>query len=318
MHQDWQPSASRQTLQARALVLRKIRDWFYRRNILEVETPHLSRGATTDPHIDSFQCADRTLRTSSEFHQKRLLAAGIGDNYELGRVYRIDESGRYHNPEFTMLEWYRCGIDHHGLIDEVSDLLEYLHDASFPGFKKISYRELWQQVADVDIAGATPQTLIDCFTQRGIEVPAATANCTDELLDLGMATFIARSLVPDTYTCIYHYPASQASLARIESTDSSYAYACRFEIFYGSVELANGYYELRDADEQLARFTADNLARAEQGKAPMPIDQQLINALSHGLPDCAGVALGVDRLLMILLEGVTHISDTLSFEWSRA
>ena len=278
----------------------------------------MSAGATTDPHIDSFQSAGRTLRTSSEFHQKRLLAAQIGDNYELGKVFRIDECGRYHNPEFTMLEWYRCGIDHHALIDEVAELLACLHEDDFPGFSKISYRELWQQVAGIDIAEASTGSLAKCFEERAIPLPEESSHRFDELLDLGMGTFIADALAKDSYTCIYHYPAAQASLARIADAGSEFPYACRFEVFYGSVELANGYYELTDATEQQARFEADNQARVVSDKPPMPVDKNLIAALQHDLPDCAGVALGVDRLMMILLTHVTHINETLCFDWTRA
>ncbi len=318
MNSDWQPSASRQTLQARAEVLRKIREWFYQKNILEVETPVLVSGATTDPHIDSFQSAQRSLRTSSEFHQKRLLAAGVGDNYELGKVFRIDESGRFHNPEFTMLEWYRCHIDHHTLINEIAQLLDWLHPAGSPPFTRISYRDLWLKVAGVDIATATLDVIEQCFVERNIALPQSAVSAMDELLDFGMGTFIAESLPVNAYTCVYHYPASQASLARIDDSESAFPYACRFEIFYGKVELANGYYELSDAAEQQQRFEADNLARIRLGKPEMPVDFKLIAALEHGLPDCAGVAIGLDRLMMILLDGVDSITDTLSFSWSGA
>jgi lysyl-tRNA synthetase class 2 len=314
---DWKPSASAEVLHKRAQLNRCIREWFHSRNILEVETPLLVSGATTDPHIDSFQVASRALRTSSEFHQKRLLAAGIGDNYELGKVFRIDESGRHHNPEFTMLEWYRLGIDHHQLIDEVQALLAHLHGETFPGFNKISYRELWQQTAGVDIADCTAAELTDCIVANGVEVPPQTQDF-DELLDLGMATFIADAFEPNSYTCVYHYPASQASLARIDHSDPKFLRACRFEVFYGRVELANGYYELTDGAEQAERFKADNRRRNESGKPPMPVDYKLIAALQHGLPECSGVAMGVDRLMMILMPEIDSIDQTISFNWQLA
>lgn len=318
MSEDWRPSATLQALTARAEIMRRIRDWFHQRNVVEVETPLLVSGATTDAHIDSFEVAGRTLRTSSEFHQKRLLAAGIGDNYELGKVFRVDESGRLHNPEFTMLEWYRCGIDHHELIDEVAELLSCLHGRGFPGFKKISYRSLWLNETGIDIALASSETLCQSIRERGVEVPHEIRERFDTLLDLGMATFISDSMADNTYTCVYHYPASQASLSRIAGGDTEFPYACRFEIFYGKVELANGYHELTNASEQQKRFEADNELRRQAGKAAMSIDNHLIAALNNGLPDCAGVAVGLDRLLMILLDNANSISDTLSFDWQRA
>ncbi len=318
MTDSWRPTADVQSLRFRAELLRKIRQWFFERNVLEVETPLLSTGATTDPHIESFQVAGRVLRTSSEFHQKRLLAAGIGDNYELGKVFRIDESGRYHNPEFTMLEWYRCGIDHHQLITEVEALLTCLHGPAFPGFAKVNFRDLWQDAAGIDIASADISALLHCFSERGIEVPAHMMSDFDGLLDLGMATFVVQSLAANSYTCVYHYPASQASLARIAGRDTDYPYACRFEVFFGQVELANGYYELTSAQEQQSRFEADNRSREAKGLTPMPLDNRLIAALEHGLPDCAGVALGIDRLMMILMHDVQHLSETLSFDWKNA
>lgn len=318
MSEHWRPSARRESLYARAEILRRIRHWFYERNVLEVETPLLVSGATTDLHIDSFEVAARALRTSSEFHQKRLLCAGIGDNYELGKVFRIDESGRFHNPEFTMLEWYRCGIDHHDLIDEVADLLSTLHGEHFPGLEKTSYRNLWLNATGIDIALAGADTIYQCINENGVDVPAEVRGRFDDLLNLGMATFLSDSMAKDSYTCIYHYPASQASLSRIAGANTEFPYACRFEVFFGPLELANGYYELNDAVEQQSRFESDNKLRLAHGKNKMPVDYNLIAALDHGLPDCAGVAMGVDRLMMILLDDIEYLSETLSFDWQRA
>lgn len=318
---DWQPTASIEILKRRAAIVRQIREWFYRHNILEVETPQLVSGATTDPHIDSFQVhgsAPRCLRTSAEFHQKRLLAAGSGDIYELGKVFRVDESGRYHNPEFTMLEWYRVGIDHHALIDETEGLLKQLHSQNFPGVERISYRDLWIKQAGFDIAERDTKRLCSFIDASGCEVPTVIQHDYDALLDLGMATAIAESLGKDTYTCIYNYPASQASLAKIDSSDSDYAFACRFEFYYGSVELANGYHELTNGAEQKARFDADNQQRIANEKPVMPVDRHLVAALNSGMPDCAGVAIGLDRLMMVLIPEVTKLNQSLSFDWLRA
>lgn len=320
-HTDWQPNASIENLKCRAAIVRQIREWFYNQNILEVETPQIISGATTDPHIESFQVQSKTprcLRTSAEFHQKRLLAAGSGDIYEIGKVFRVDESGRYHNPEFTMLEWYRCGIDHLTLIDEIEDLLKQLHGKNFPGLARVGYRELWKNLADIDIAERNSEKLA-CFIQAsGCEVPIAIQHDYDSLLDLGMSTIIAESLGKDIYTCITDYPASQASLAKIDVTDSRYSFACRFEIYYGSVELANGYHELTDAAEQEARFEDDNRQRIANQKPTMPIDTRLIAALDNGMPDCAGVAIGLDRLMMVLIPEVKKLNESLSFDWHRA
>ncbi len=318
---DWRPNASIEVLKRRAAFVRQVREWFFLHNILEVETPQLITGATTDPHIDSFQVqgeASRCLRTSAEFHQKRLLAAGSGDIYELGKVFRVDESGRYHNPEFTMLEWYRIGIDHHTLIDEAAALLKYLHAQDFPGIERISYRDLWSNRAAIDIAERDAAKLVRFIEASGCEVPAVIQQDYDSLLDLGMSTVIAESLNRDSYTCIYNYPASQASLAKIDSTNSDYAFACRFEIYYGSVELANGYHELTDGAEQKARFDADNQQRALNNKPAMAVDKHLIAALNSGMPDCAGVAIGLDRLMMVLMPEVARLNHSLSFDWHRA
>lgn len=315
---NWQPNASIETLKHRAAIVRQIREWFYERDILEVETPQLVFGATTDPHIDSFQLPGRTLRTSAEFHQKRLLAAGSGDIYELGKVFRIDETGRYHNPEFTMLEWYRGGLDHHELINEVERFLTYLHVTDFPGFERISYRELWIKHAGIDVAANDTSALNVFIESAGCEVPRVISKDFDALLDLGMAVVIADGLAKDTYTCVYDYPASQASLAKIDRSDAKFPVASRFEIYFGAVELANGYHELTDGAEQHTRFKQDNQQRKLNKKTEMPVDHFLIDALNHGLPDCAGVALGIDRLMMILLPDISAINQTLSFDWMRA
>jgi len=295
--QQWRAVASVESLAARAEFIRSIRDWFYRNNILEVETPQLSSGATTDPQIESFAVGDRHLRTSVEFHHKRLLASGYPDIYELGKVFRVDESGRHHNPEFSMLEWYRHGMDHQQLIADVEALLQCLHNDSTLGIERISYRHLWQQVAHIDLA---------------------CTQCKEIVLFLEMATVIADSLPENQYTCIFDYPASQASLARINKSDPDWHVASRFEIYYGSVELANGFHELCNASEQLARFESDNLTRSQNKQSIMPIDKHFIEALDNGLPDCAGVAIGVDRLMMVLMDDINQLQQVLSFDWARA
>ena len=255
---------------------------------------------------------------------KRLLASGCGDIYELGKVFRVDESGRHHNPEFTMLEWYRVGLNHHQLINDVEALLKSLHDSEpvqsrgYPGLTKISYRDLWKTCCEVDIAHASCTEIKQSLENAGCEVPASVADDFDTLLDLGMSSYICHQLSADQYTCIVDYPASQASLARIDYSDSSFPVACRFEFYFGSVELANGYHELTDSAEQRQRFEADNTERQANGKAVMPIDEAFLSSLDAGLPDCAGVAIGVDRLLMILLPDVESLHQVLAFPWHQA
>jgi len=286
---DWQPGAELRVLRQRAKVLQHIRHWFASQNVLEVETPQISAGATTDPHIDSFTVtpsaaidsaekntttAHRCLRTSAEFHMKRLLASGSGDIYELGKVFRVDESGRYHNPEFTMLEWYRVGLGHHQLIDDVEALLHSLHELNntvYPGLTRISYRNLWKAHCQIDIATATCEQLVACLETVGCDVPDSVTDDFDTLLDLGMSSFIGNRLTAGKYTCIVDYPASQASLARIDHSDSDFPVACRFEFYFGPVELANGYHDLTDAAEQRKRFDADNLERQTDGKPVMSV-----------------------------------------------
>lgn len=315
---DWQPAASIENLKLRAKIIRRIREWFYQNNILEVETPQLAIGATTDPNIDSFTVSDRHLRTSAEFHHKRLLCAGSPDIYELGKVFRVDESGRYHNPEFTMLEWYRLAHDHLQLVSNVESLLQYLHDDLSLKIERISYRELWKQRTRLDIAHASCADIASCLQNSGVSVPDSISTEFDKLQDLAMGTVIADGLMKNQYTCVYDYPASQASLAKINSVDSEWPVASRFEIYFGSVELANGFHELTDPVEQLQRFEADNIARSQDNKMNMPIDMSLIDALQHGLPDCAGVAIGIDRLMMVLLPNVDSMQQVISFDWQRA
>ncbi len=315
---DWQPSADIEVLKRRADIIRRLREWFYKQNILEVETPQLSRGATTDPNIESFSVADRHLRTSAEFHLKRLLAAGCPDVYELGKVFRVDESGQRHNPEFTMLEWYRLGIDHLQLVSEIEGLLQYLHQDNSVTLQRISYHKFWSQHSDIDLSVAGCAEIVSFLESQGIAVPASTATSFDELQDLAMATVLADSMPQQKYTCIYDYPASQASLARIDNSNPAWPVANRFEIYYGSVELANGFYELTDRAEQLARFQSDNKIRELKEQVQRPIDHLFVDSLNHGLPDCSGVAIGIDRLMMVLLDNVKSLNEVISFDWQRA
>ncbi len=321
---DWRPSAGLAALKLRARLYASIRAFFAERDVLEVETPVLSMAGNTDPNIASFSLefsgrtdgAPRTrwLRTSPEYPLKRLLAAGVGDCYELGRVFRDGEAGGRHNPEFTMLEWYRVGWDHHRLIDETVALVFAalaLVDRQ-ARVEKIAYRDLYRERLGLDPATATEAQLIAGLGD--VEISSEGLN-RDDWLDLLMTHRLQPDFPEDRLTVVYDYPASQCALARIRPGEVPVAE--RFELYLGPLELANGYHELNDAAEQRQRFLGD-LALREQRDAPQPpLDERLLQALRSGLPDCAGVALGVDRLLMAML-GVGRIGDVVSFAFARA
>lgn len=327
---DWQPTASLDALHLRARLNATVRAFFVERGVLEVETPVLSRAGNTDPNIASFALefsgrtdgAPRTrwLRTSPEFPLKRLLAAGVGDCYELGRVFRDGEAGGRHNPEFTMLEWYRVGWDHRRLAEEAVDLvrtaLGLVDRTATP--RRVSYRELYLDALGIDAFDATTTELQDAL---GDVVLNPEGLGRDDWLDLLMTHRIQPSFSDDTITVVLDYPASQCALARIRQPATAQAgnlpVAERFELYVGPLELANGYHELGDAIEQRARFERDLAVRATRGHAQPPIDEGLLAALRIGLPDCAGVALGVDRLLMAML-GTDSIADVLAFDFARA
>jgi lysyl-tRNA synthetase class 2 len=312
----WRPTASSSLLRARARLLGDIRNFFKQRDVLEVETPLLSAAGNPDPQIQSVVTTDGALlRTSPEFALKRLLAGGSGDIYELGRVFRAGESGHAHNPEFTLLEWYREGFTYLDLMDEVAALVRHCGRGSFDGWQvaRLSYRDWF-----ADTLGLDPFT-------AGVEVLAAMAEQHDvsangplerrQWLDLLTGLVLQPALPERQLTFVYDYPADQAALARVRRDQPPVAE--RFELYLGRAELANGYQELTDAAEQRRRFEADNEMRTQRGQEPYPVDHNLVAALAHGLPDCAGVALGVDRLLMAL-SGVDDISDVIAFPAPRA
>lgn len=278
---------------------------------MEVDTPILSAHATVDFHIDSERTADRWLRTSPEFPMKRLLAAGSGPIYELGHVFRAGDTGRMHNPEFMMLEWYRPGFDHHRLMDEVAELMCEL-GAPAPK-QRFTYREIWLEYAGVDPFGAPIEALAACLRERA--TPPAGELDRDGWLDFGMGMIIGPKLGMDAPVFVHDFPASQAALARVRAGDPPLAE--RFELFWQGLELANGFHELADADEQARRFAADRERRRQAGRETPPHDEHLIQALRAGLPECAGVALGVDRLLMLLL-GKRELAEVLPFSSDRA
>lgn len=321
---NWQPSATFEVIRLRARLNALIRDFFAGRDMLEVETPILSRAGNTDPNIASFSLEfgghvdagprRRWLRTSPEFPLKRLLAAGLGDCYELGRVFRDGEAGGRHNPEFTMLEWYRVGWDHRRLIDECAELLQAALAlvGRQPRLRRIAYRDLYRDALAIDPLRDSEETLRQALGEVGIDPRGLTR---DDWLDLLMTHRIQPTFPQDQLLALYDYPASQCALARVRADDPPVAE--RFELYLGPLEVANGYHELADGAEQGRRFLHDVAVRQARGQPAPAIDDALLAALESGFPDCAGVALGVDRLLMAML-GTPRIADVLGFDFARA
>jgi lysyl-tRNA synthetase class 2 len=323
---DWRPRATFDTLRARAQLYARVRSFLDSRGVLEVDTPMLSAAATVDPHVHSWRAESsvygrRWLHTSPEFPMKRLLAAGSGPIYQISRVFRDDELGHLHNPEFTLLEWYRPGFDHHRLMDEVEALVQaVLPDTTFaPVAERLLYRDAVMREAGVDPFVADVQQLTDCLKRHGVPLPASVTSeesaDLDFWLDLLMGMVVGPKLGQARLTFIHDYPASQAALARVQPKNPPTA--DRFELYWKGVELANGFHELGDATEQRRRFVQDQARREERGQTVPPIDENLLAALEAGLPDSAGVALGLDRLLMLALN-LDSVSATLAFPFGRA
>lgn len=324
---DWRPSASIEALRLRARLYATIRAFFAERGVLEVETPVLSAAGNTDVNIASFSLEfsgrteggprTRWLRTSPEFPLKRLLAAGVGDCYELGRVFRDGEAGGRHNPEFTMLEWYRVGWDHLRLVDETVALVRAAlalvgRDAAAT---LTTFRDLYR-----DRLGLDPFLATECELQAALgDVRIDPEGLTrDDWLDLLMTHRLQPTFAADALLVVLDWPASQCALAKLRAGEGGDPpVAERFELYLGALELANGYHELTDAAEQRARFERDRAIRRERGAVCPPMDERLLAAMASGLPDCAGVALGIERLLMALL-GTDRIADTVAFDFFRS
>ncbi len=313
-----------ETLRLRARVLSWLRTFMAQRGVLEVQTPLLSAAANSDPQIESFEthyqgpvsggAQRRYLRTSPEFPLKRLLAAGVGDCYELGPVFRNGEFGRRHNPEFMMLEWYRVGFDHQRLADEVVELISGAMSLAGRSLslQRISYEQLFRQHLDIDPLRDSNARLHEQLSRRG---GIGMQLDRDGMLDFLLSHCIVPTFPDDQLLVLSDFPASQAALARLRAGDPPVAE--RFEAYVGVHELANGYHELRDADEQRRRFEADLQRRRAAGQHCNPLDQALLGALEKGLPDCAGVALGVDRLLQMMLDAPT-VAEVMSFGFDQA
>ena len=307
---NWRPSASNRTIRKRTQIYQKIRYFFEQRDVLEVDTPLLSRATNTDANIAAIKATnlDQTLylQSSPEFAMKRMLAAGIGSIYQISHAFREGELGRRHHPEFTLLEWYRTEFDYQRLMDELVELVDFLSDRKNK-FQRVSYRNLLLQHTDIDIEFIE---LSELRTRCDKLLPGSDTNKFgfDQCLDLLIALVIEPAM--QGYVFVYDYPLSQAALAR--ASEAQPHLAERFELFHDGLELANGFSELTDAKLQKERFEADNRQREANALPQYPIDFQLLAALEHGLPECAGVALGLDRLLMVLL-GLDAIEKVMSF-----
>lgn len=313
----WQPDAGLANLRLRADLLARVRGFFADRDVLEVDTPLMCHATGTDPHLEALALeltpGDwRYLQTSPEFAMKRLLAAGSGPIYQLCKAFRRDESGQRHNPEFSMLEWYRPGFDDRQLMDEVAALMAVCLPASMlpadAGIPRVAYRDLFHQHLALDPFVASDKELLACARRYADSGESVLSR--DDTLNLLMAFAIEPQLQAPVF--VVDFPASQAALAQITQDAEGHAVARRFELFVAGMELANGYLELTDATEQARRFAADNHQRQAAGLAVREVDARLLAALNHGLPACAGVALGFDRLVM-LAAGAGHIREVLSF-----
>ncbi len=310
---DWRPSSGPAAAQRRAALLRTIRNYFEATDALEVDTPSLSRAAVSDPHIESLEVASTLsreplyLHTSPEFAMKRLLAAGYPDIWSIARVYRDGEAGSRHQPEFTMLEWYRHNFDLSEIIEDTAAVIRAAL-GELP-VSRIDFREAFIDACNVDPFTATVPELADA-ADADEALRATLGDARNDWLDLLFATRVAASFPRDRISIVAHFPADQAALARICPDDP--ALADRFEAFVGRHELANGYVELTDPSEQAARFDGDQQERERRGKVQRPLDTQLVDALRQGLPPCAGVALGIERLQMVL-DGTDDIRDVITF-----
>jgi len=292
--------------------------------VLEVDTPVLARTAATDPAIASLGVhvagEHRYLQTSPEFLMKRLLAAGTGAIFQLGPAFRGEEHGRLHNPEFTLLEWYRPGFDDHRLMDEVAELIApELGLRAQPA--RISFTALFEAGAGVDPHEADAAALRAALTRMLADGDAGRLSSglreadRDTLIEVLYAVLVERRREPALF--VHDFPASHAALARTRTDADGRSVAARFELVVAGVEVANGYHELTSPDEQRARFEAERARRRAAGLEVPPLDERLLAALAHGLPDCAGVALGVDRLLMLAL-GERSLDAVRPFSFPRA
>jgi len=317
----WRPSASPRALERRAALLAEARAFFTERGVLEVDTPILSAAAVSDPQLESLATAiagmpgEFYLQTSPEYSMKRLLAAGSGDIYQICKVFRDAERGRWHNPEFTMIEWYRLSVDDAALMDEVEALVSRLLQPQrrLDRAERLSYSSALERHAGVDAHRASDADLSAAAERHGIVCEARLDR--DAKLDLLMGLVVGPQLGRERPCFICDYPASQAALARMKP--GLPPVAARFELYLDGVELANGFHELQDAAEQRRRFDHDLRVRAERGQKRLALDEHLLAALENGLPECAGVALGFDRLVALAL-GADSLGQAMAFTIDNA
>jgi lysyl-tRNA synthetase class 2 len=317
----WRPTATLSALRQRAAMLKEARQFFEQRGVLEVETPVLSAAAVSDPQIESLatQIAGlperRYLCPSPEYPMKRLLAAGSGDIYQICKVFRDAERGRWHNPEFTMIEWYRVGLDDAALMDEVEALIGQLLSPGrvLGAAERLNYAAALQRHAGVDAFRSSDAELLEAARHHGVHCDADLDR--DAKLDLLMGLIVGPRLGRGNPCFVCDYPASQAALARLKP--GLPRVAARFELYLDGLELANGFHELVQPEEQRARFTQDLALRAARGQMQPPLDEHLLAALGEGMPDCAGVALGFDRLVAIAL-GKDRLADAMAFSVDNA
>ena len=305
----WRPTAANDALIKRARLLAQVRDFFALRRVLEVDVPTLGESTVSDPHLDSLYTENprRYLQTSPEYYMKRLLAAGSGPIYSLAKAFRAGDKGRKHNPEFTLLEWYRPSWDENQLMEEVADLLVSVGCSA--NAKRVSYRDVFLATVNLDPHRASFSQLAELaseIAQRDMS-KESRATCLDLIF-----SFEIEARLPLGVVFVYDYPACLCALAQLGVDEQGETVARRFEVFLDRMELANAYFELLDGDEQQRRFSEDNRQRKAAGKPEVGADEKLLAALDAGLPVCAGVALGIDRLLMHLV-GAEHIAQVIAF-----
>jgi lysyl-tRNA synthetase class 2 len=308
------PPASLAVLEQRSFLLRRLRTFFYERDFIEVETPLVSREIIPELHIEPIRTENgEFLQASPELHMKRLLAAGANAIFQVTRSFRDGERGQLHNPEFTIVEWYRVGDDMRAGMDLLDELTQTL--LGTPPCARTTYTDAFKRAIGLCPHTATMNQLIEVTTsvEGGCgRAPASPQEVDrDEVLNLLLATRVEPQLGRDRPEIIYHYPASQASLAKVVSTEFGYDVGERFELYYRGIELANGFHELTDAAEQRRRFEQVNAACAAGGRSPLPLPETLLAAMEQGLPDCTGVALGFDRLAMLAV-GAHAISEVMA------
>ena len=319
MDDDWRPTASIKNLQTRANLLANARSFFNQRNVLEVETPLLAACGVVEANITSFELSIegelKYLQTSPEYAMKRLLAAGMGDCYQICKSFRAKEAGVLHNPEFTIIEWYRLSYSMQQIMRETVEFIQELlsNGTGCRTVQYVSYCDVSERVLGRPIIDYSHAELCEIAIQYGLTVYESLS--IEQLYDFIFSSCVVPTFDATSITVVSNYPASQASLAALDDADKNLAQ--RFEVFANHIELANGYVELIDADQQRERFEQDQATRLRRELPGIKIDQRLMHALQHGLPQCAGVAVGFDRLLMLVV-GASSIDEVISFDWNHA